>query len=570
MNTEWTDTKNYVDNYFENLDVTTELKSIISQMLTNGELAQIVSENLGTLIHLTSITTEPETSEIGDVYYNSTDKNFYIKETNSNWNIINYTDNYIFEFNQLLYSKEDFKDITYYSDLTKAYCPIYSGTKDNYYFIYSGKQNTSGQIITVSKIEIYKNEEKLYTLDSLNIGVPSNNLDLGDSDNYIIFNSDKTINKIVLELNQTALIISNDGSHIQINAGASIRGIAIRDNILIVVSGSNPHKIYSLSGNKLYEGNFTEIGNVYPKSNRFVIEDHYNNQFKCLSNVTENSLEFVNTPIPQSNIKDASVYGNYTPYLKNSVLTLSPYGYLLTTSNERLYYIFDIQPDYSIEFIPVEKGVAKNTDNIVYNTVDNKYYCFRVSIDVYNSEGTFIENLGEYYFNSTNDDFKSPYTPMPIYSTSNGLFLQATVTNNSAFTTTQLLYDGVKSNLYEFNYLAKEQADTYYQPIGNYVTEEDANETYLSKTEASSTYLTKDDASGDYLSKTDASNTYLTKSSASSTYLTQANANTTYQKKTDMAKYVTSNINGTQIVCQNSQPAIPSSGQIIWVDTSGL
>lgn len=570
LNTEWTDTKNYVDNYFENLDVTTELQSIISQMLTNGQLAQIVTENLGTLIHLTSITTEPETSEIGDVYYNSTDKNFYIKETNSNWNIINYADNYLFEFNQLLYSKEDFKDITYYSDLTKSYCPIYSGTKDNYYFIYYGTQNSAGVIATVTKIEIYKNEEKLYTLDSLNIGVPSNNLDLGDSDNYIIFNADKTINKIVLELYKTALIISNDGSHIQIDAGNSIRGIAIRENILIVVSGSVPHLIYSLSGNKLYEGNFTEIGNVYPKSNRFVIEDHYNNQFKCLSNITINSLEFVNTLIPQSNIKDASVYGNYTPYLKNSVLTLSPYGYLLTTSNERLYYIFDILPDYSIEFIPLEKGVGKNTDNIVYNTADNKYYCFRVSIDVYNSEGVFIENLGEYYFNSTNDDFKSPWEPMPIYSTSNGLFLQATVTNNTTFTTTQLLYDGVKSNLYPFNYLTKEQADTYYQPIGNYVTEENANDTYLSKDEASNTYLSKTDATGDYLTKTDASNTYLTKANASSTYLTQTNANTTYQKKSDMGSYVTSNVNGTKIVCQNSQPAIPSSGQIIWVDTSDL
>ena len=571
LNTEWSDVQNEIDNYFENLDVTTELQSIISQMLTNGELAQIVSENLGTLIHLTSITTEPETSEIGDVYYNSTDKNFYIKETSSSWNIINYTDNYIFEYNQLLYDKEDFKDITYYSDLTKSYCPIYSGTKDNYYFIYSGTQNSSGSIITVTKIEIYKNEEKLYTLDNLSIPIRNTNLDLDDSDNYIIFNDDNTINKIVLELNQTALLISNDGSHIQIDVDTTIQGIAVRDNILIVVNGANPHKIYSLSGNKIYEGNFTDISYKYPKSNRLIIADAPNRVFKSLSNITENSLEFVNTNMTETNVSTASVYASYTPYLKNSILTLAPYGYVTDSRNEMHYYIFDVQSDYSIELIPVEKESNRNTSNIVYNTIDNKYYCFTGgSINTYSNNGVFIENLGEYYFNSTNDNFKSPYRPMPIYSTSNGLFLQATLTSSPHYTTTQLLYDGVKSNLSPLNYLTKEQADTYYQPIGDYVTEENANNTYLSKTDANNTYLSKTNASSTYLTQSNANATYLSKTDASNTYLTKANANTTYQRKTDMTRYVTSNVNGTQVICQNTQPAIPSSGQIIWVDTSDL
>ena len=569
LNTEWSDVQNEIDNYFENLDVHTELQSIISQMLTNGELAQIVSENLGTLIHLTSITTEPETSEIGDVYYNSTDKNFYIKETSSSWNIINYTDNYIFEYNQLLYDKEDFKDITYYSDLTKSYCPIYSGTKDNYYFIYSGTQNSIGKILTVTKIEIYKNEEKLYTLDSLNIGITNSNLSLGNSDNYIIFNEDSAINKIVLELNKTALLISNDGSFIQIDVDTAIQGIAIRDNILIVVNGANPHKIYSLTGNKIYEGNFTEISYKYPKSNRLIVADAPNRVFKSLSNITENSLEFVNTNITESNITTASVYGSYTPYLKNSILTLAPYGYVTDSSNEMHYYIFDVQSDYTLQLIPAEKENNRNTSNIVYNTVDNKYYCFTGSINTYTNNGVFIESLGENYFNSTNDDFKSPYDPMPIYSTSNGLFLQATVTDNT-FTTTQLLYDGVKSNLYPLNYLTKEQADTYYQPIGDYVTEENANNTYLSKDDANNTYLSKTDASSTYLTQSNANATYLSKTDASSKYLTQANANTTYQTKSDMTRYVTSNVNGTQVICQNTQPSIPSSGQIIWIDTSDL
>lgn len=570
LNTEWSDVQNEIDNYFENLDVHTELQSIISQMLTNGELAQIVSENLGTLIHLTSITTEPETSEIGDVYYNSTDKNFYIKETSSSWNIINYTDNYIFEYNQFLYSKEDFKDITYYSDLTKSYCPIYSGTKDNYYFIYSGTQNSSGSIMTVTKIEIYKNGETLYTLNNLSIRITNSNLDLGNSDNYIIFNDDNTINKIVLDLNKTALIISNDGSHIQIEVESAIQGIAIRDNILIVVSGANPHKIYSLSGNKIYEGNFTDISYNHPKSNRLIVADTPNRVFKCLSNITENSLEFVNTNMRESSISTASVYSSYTPYLKNSILTLAPYGYVRDLTNEMHYYIFDEQSNYSLQLIPVEKDGYKNIENIVYNTVDNKYYCFSgTSISTYTNNGVFIEGLGENYFNSSSDDFKSPYNPMPIYSTSNGLFLQATVTNNT-FTTTQLLYDGVKSNLSPLNYLTKEQADTYYQPIGDYITEENANNTYLSKDDANTTYLSKDDATSTYLTQANANATYLSKTEASSTYLTQANANTTYQRKTDMSKYVTSNVNGTQVICQNTQPDIPSSGQIIWVDTSDL
>ena len=539
-------------------------------MLTNGQLAQIVSENLGTLIHLTSITTEPETSEIGDVYYNSTDKNFYIKETSSSWNIINYTDNYIFEYNHLLYDKEDFKDITYYSDLTKAYCPIYSGTKDNYYFIYSGTQNSSGVITTVTKIEIYKNEEKLYTLEPLNISITNVILDLANSDNYILFNGDNTINKIVLTLNKTALLISNDGSFIQIDLDTPIKGIAIRDNILITVSGSNPYKIYSLTGDKIYEGNFTELDYHAPSLNRLIVSDYPNRVFKCLSNITENSVEFVSTTMTESSVRGAGVYGVYTPYLKNSILTLAPYGYVTELNNKRNYYIFDIQEDYSLQLIPVEKGAYENIYNIVYNSVDNKYYCYNVSVKIYSSEGEFIENLGENYFASSSEDFKSPYSPTPIYSTSNGLFLQAGVVDNRFYTTTQLLYDGVKSNLTPLNYLTKAQADTYYQPVGDYVTQENANNTYLSKTDASNTYLTKNDATGDYLTKTDASTTYLTKTSASSTYLTQTNANTTYQKKSDMGSYVTSNVNGTKLVCQNSQPAIPSSGQIIWVDTSDL
>ena len=570
INTEWSDVQNEIDNYFANLDVHTELQSIISQMLTNGQLAQIISENLGTLIHLTSITSEPETSEIGDVYYNSTDKNFYIKDTNSTWSIINYTDNYIFEYNQILYDKEDFKDITYYSDFTKAYCPIYSGTKDNYYYIYSGTQNSSGVITTVTKIEIYKNEEKLYTLEPLNISITNVILDLGNSDNYILFSNENTINKIVLTLNKTALLISNDGSFIQIDLDTTIKGIAIRDNILITVSGSNPHKIYSLTGDKIYEGNFTELDYHDPSLNRLIVSDYPNKVFKCLSNITENSVEFVSTTMTESTVRGAGVYEIYTPYLKNSILTLVPYGYVTELNNKRNYYIFDIQEDYSLQLIPIEKGAYENIYNTVYNSVDNKYYCYNISVKIYSSEGTFIEDLGENYFNSTNEDFKSPYSPTPIYSTSNGLFLQAGVVNNRFYTTTQLLYDGVKSNLTPLNYLTKAQADTYYQPVGDYVTQENANNTYLSKTDASNTYLTKNDATGDYLTKTDASNTYLTKTSASSTYLTQTNANTTYQKKSDMGSYVTSNVNGTKLVCQNSQPAIPSSGQIIWVDTSDL
>lgn len=592
LNTEWNDTQNYIQNYFSNLDITTEITSIFNEMLTNGELEQIISKNLGTLIHLVSVTEEPDNAEIGSVYYNSTDKKFYTKVNNSVWKEISYTNNYLFDYNHTLYTLEQIKKINYFNE-NKIYLPIYHIGLDNYYCTLEGTLGGTA-ISNISTIKIYKNNTILYTIDGLNINAGSVSLSTMVKQFFTYPLNAETPTHYVFVIGKT-LLLYNGTSYKTITLSEDIQGVALRTNIL-VYTYSNAY-IYNYELEELHTDTKSNLLGNYPKY-------CYNGVFKLereifynLTDVSTDSVTFSSCNVPSGydnyNLSNAFVVkpNKTNPNVLSVAIIL--YGRIDSTLTYTYYYVSDYENEVVTgDFIQFDYDLSCIASFVLHDSYHQKWYAFIPNnTDRYeiSSTGNIIQEYPEDYFNTFVDNtYTEIYNPYFITGNENGLLLQAS-TIISGYQSLAY-YNGIDNNLIPVSYLTKEEADTYYQPIGNYVTEEEANNTYLSKnnanttylskTDASNTYLTKTSANSTYLKKTDASDTYLTqananttylsKSSASSTYLTKANANTTYQKKSDMGTYVTSNVNGTKIVCQNSQPSIPSSGQVIWIDTSDL
>ena len=592
LNTEWNDTQNYIQNYFSNLDITTEITSIFNEMLTNGELEEIISKNLGTLIHLVSVTEEPDSAEIGSVYYNSTDKKFYTKVNTSVWKEISYTNNYLFDYNHTLYTLEQIKKINYFNE-NKIYIPIYHIGLDNYYCTLEGTLGGSA-ISNISTIKIYKNNTILYTIDGLNINAGSVGLSKMVEQFYTYPLNAETPTHYVFVIGKT-LILYNGTSYKTITLSEDILGVCLRTNIL-VYTYSNAY-IYNYELEELHTDTKSNLlGNVpkYCYNGVFKLEREI---FYNLIDVSTNSVTFSSCNVPSGydtyNLSNAFVVkpNKTNPNVLSVAIILS--GRIDSTLHYDYYYVSDYENEVGTgDFTQFDYDLSCRASFVLHDSYHQKWYAFTPSNTQryeISSTGNILQEYPEDYFNTFVDNtYTEIYNPYFITGNENGLLLQASVIISGY--QSLAYYNGIDNNLIPVSYLTKKQADTYYQPIGNYVTEEEANNTYLSKddasntylskTNASSTYLTQANANSTYLKKTDASDTYLTKananttylskSSASDTYLTKANANTTYQKKSDMGSYVTSNVNGTKIVCQNSQPSIPSSGQIIWIDTSGL
>ena len=592
LNNEWNDTQNYIQNYFSNLDITTEITSIFNEMLSNGELEEIISKNLGTLIHLVSVTEKPSGVPVGSVYYNSTEKKFYVKtgQYDNNWREIEYTNNYLFDYNHTLYTLEQIKNINYFNE-NKIYSPIYHIGLDNYYCTLEGTFSGFG-LSNISKIQIYKNNSVLHTIDNLNInGGGVTPADMAEKFFTYPLNAENP-SYYVFVIGKT-LFLYNGSSYKTITLSEDIVGVALRTNILLYTN-SNAY-IYNYELEELHTDTKTNLlGDPrYCYNGIFKLD---RTTFYTLTDVSTDSVTFSSCNLPSGYSGYASPLGTFVikPNKTNPnalSVAIGIRGNKNITGEETYFYVSDYENEVVTgDFIKYDYDSSCRTDLVIYDSYNQKWYAYtpaNASIYELSSTGNIIKTYPEYYFDTDYNTDKAIYRPMVINGSENGLLLETSLwdyNENLAY------YNGFTINLIPVSYLTKKQADTYYQPIGNYVTEEEANNTYLSKnnasttylskTDASNTYLTKTSANSTYLKKTDASDTYLTKananttylskSSASDTYLTKANANTTYQKKSDMGSYVTSNVNGTKIVCQNSQPSIPSSGQIIWIDTSGL
>lgn len=580
LNNEWNDTQNYIQNYFSNLDISSEITSIFNTMLSNGDLEKIISENLGTLIHLVSITEQPESAEIGSVYYNSTDKKFYTLVENSIWNEVQYTNNYLFDYNHTLYTLEQIKNMNYF-DEEKYYVPIYHIGLDNYYCTLEGNFIVGSGLTEVNTIKIYKNDSLIYTIDGLSI-TPAEIDDMASNFFAYPLRAD-TPTHYVFIFDET-LLLYNGTSYKTVTLESNIRGLSLRTNIL-VYTNSNAY-IYNYDLEQLHTDTKNNLlGDVDSKYNGVIkLEDRV---FYTLTDVLEDNVVFSSCNIPSN--YNAPVLSNYWDIMPDKINpnALSVVAVLRHNAAGNAHKLYDYISNYQEEvvtddFIPYDRNIHSACKVVIYDHYHQKWYAYNPKhAPVYelSSTGDIVETYPEYYFDTYGDNRKRIYNPIVIKGDENGILLEGSL-GYSLSTNLLAYFNGVENNLIPVSYLTKTEGDTYYQPIGDYVTEENANNTYLSKDEASTTYLTQANANSTYLSKDDASNTYLTqananttylpKTEASSTYLTQANANTTYQKKSDMAKYVTSNVIGTQIVCQNSQPAIPSSGQIIWIDTSDL
>lgn len=591
LNNEWNNTQNYIQNYFSNLDISSEIQQIFNEMLTNGELQEILSKSLGVYIELKSITTQPETPEVGDIYYNSEEYTFYLF-TNNTWKPVDYTKNNLFGFNSILYRLNENAQLEIVPQTSGViYLPTSKRAIHNNYYYRVNFTTINGYNLTIPSIDIMHDGE---LFDTITFDTPietNNNMSLASyldkrMDFYLMKRSmsGELIDDFTFVILADKLYSYNTFTKVLTKKEISTE-IPITSSSVMRVQGLKALISYYDSGNKLMAISLEPDRNAIKTATVPVDSTLYMDSVVFAYNKSTNTIYYILMRDSSGNVSSLEfieltqtnplTFTNKYAFYKQATLW-AQMSLCFYSANENKYYVI-----YNGSLWEVPEPYENYSDyNVLgYNQNTKNYYLCRyptAGCGEFSEDFIFIRDLSDELCGENGANLKSCF--YSFSDVTKGSYFQSS--NIASSNTNFGSYYTYASSLIPFNYLTKEEADSYYQPIGYYVTEENANNTYLSKDEASTTYLTQANANSTYLSKDDASDTYLTqananttylpKNEASSTYLTQANANTTYQKKSDMGKYVTSNVNGTQIVCQNSQPAIPSSGQIIWIDTSDL
>lgn len=335
--------KNYVDNYFTNLDVQTEINNKLDNMASSGELQELLTLQYNELkneVNSSISTFENETNQDLNNFKNETNQNInnFKNETNQS------LDNFQTKLNSVTSGSPLVANST--SDMTDP-SRIYVNTSDNKWYYYNGTSWVSGgtyqsEVLGDNSVTIFKLENILQNNFALNF---SEDIDLGDPFQGYIREVDGKLQITQANGYKYWVVPIESGSSYIFNATQNVLAcaciVADEDNNVLFVNDSRGETvqvngIFNCVGNNLkcYIGTMS-----HSLSNTNIPYSYFetSNRLRKLKSITNNLL--FNNSIPLIETKE-----DY--YVIGSRL-----GNEITLNSEKNYDTF---------IYPIEKGKTYN------------------------------------------------------------------------------------------------------------------------------------------------------------------------------------------------------------------